>query len=84
MPSTTVKYAWYDSKECLLYSVKSYQRDTYKAFFTLVEGILTSKRRHFHLQKGGSGVEVKRGTSTLGNIDVHKRFRRFGGGGSEK
>ena len=53
------------------------------AYLTLVEGILTSKRRHFRLQKGGSGVEVKRGTSTLGNIDVHRAFREFGGGGSE-
>ena len=49
-----------------------------------MEGILTSERRHFHLQKGGSEVEVKRGTSTLGNIDAHMVFRRFGGGGSQK
>ena len=39
MPSTTIKYAKYDSKECLPYRVKSYQQGSYKAFLTLVEGV---------------------------------------------
>ena len=66
MPSFKLRYAKYDSKECLLWGYRRHLQHHDLAYLTVLEGITVSHSKYlqqhwptFSSQKGGTEVEVK-------------------------